>query len=92
MEVLLLERRDLNQGMLLRTWLDVSVNAAFQDRILPVTAEIARQAATLQVPNPAPFRDALIAATALHHGMTVITRNVSDFGRFENLNVHNPWG
>ena len=89
--VLLAERRDPNQGKILRSWLDSSVAAAFEDRLLPVTAEVARKAAALHVPNPAPFRDALIAATALHNDMTVITRNTSDFERFTNLNVTNPW-
>ena len=89
--VLLAERRDPTKGAILRTWLDTSVNPAFADRLLPVTADIARQSAALHVPDPAPFRDALIAATALHHGMTVITRNTSDFNRFTNLTVTNPW-
>ena len=89
--VLLAERSDPAKGVVLRTWLDTSVNPAFQDRLLPITAEIARQAAALHVPDPAPFRDALIAATALHHNMTVITRNTNDFDRFTNLTVTNPW-
>lgn len=89
--VLLAERNDPTKGAILRTWLDNSVNPAFEDRLLPVDAEIARQSAALHVPNPAPFRDALVAATALHHDMTVITRNTSDFNRFTNLTVTNPW-
>ena len=89
--VLLAERRDPDQGKILRSWLDSSVTAAFEDRLLPISAEIARAAAALHVPDPAPFRDALIAATALHHDMTVITRNTSDFERFTNLNLANPW-
>jgi hypothetical protein len=89
--VLLAERRGPTQGQVLRTWLDSSVNTAFEDRFLPVNAEIARRAAALQVPDPAPFRDALIAATALHHDMTVITRNTNDFERFTDLTVTNPW-
>lgn len=89
--VLLAERIDPAKGSILRTWLDNSVTPAFADRLLPVDAEIARQSAALHVPNPAPFRDALIAATALHHNMTVITRNTSDFNRFTNLTVTNPW-
>ncbi|WP_419552900.1 type II toxin-antitoxin system VapC family toxin [Candidatus Poriferisodalis sp.] len=89
--VLLAERRDPAQGELLRTWLDGSVSSAFEDRLLPVTAEIARMAAALHVPDPAPFRDALIAATALHLDMTVVTRNLSDFERFDQLRVSNPW-
>jgi predicted nucleic acid-binding protein len=89
--VLLAERADPTKGAILRTWLDTSVTPAFQDRLLPVTADIARQSAALHVPDPAPFRDALIAATALHHDMTVITRNTSDFDRFTDLTTTNPW-
>ncbi len=89
--VLLAERRDPEQGKILRSWLDSSVAAAFENRLLPVSAAIARTAAALHVPDPAPFRDALIAATAIWHDMTVITRNTSDFERFTNLNLTNPW-
>ena len=89
--VLLAERRDPDQGAILRTWLDASVTTAFTDRFLPVTADIARQAAALHLPDPAPFRDALIASTALYHDMTVVTRNTKDFERFNNLRITNPW-
>ncbi len=89
--VLLAERSDPTKGTVLRTWLDSSVNPAFEDRLLPVNAEIARRSAALHVPDPAPFRDALIAATALHHDMTVITRNTKDFDRFTDLTVESPW-
>ena len=43
------------------------------------------------VPDPAPFRDALIGATGLVHGLTVVTRDVGDFARFDGLPVLNPW-
>lgn len=89
--VLLLERSDPVQGALLREWLDHSVAAAFENRVLPVDERIARRAAALHVPDPAPFRDALIAATVLVHGMRVVTRDVKDFRRFEGLDVVNPW-
>ena len=89
--VLLAERSDPTKGAILRTWLDSSVRPAFEDRLLPVNAEVARQSAALHVPDPAPFRDALVAATALHHDMTVITRNTCDFDRFTDLTVTNPW-
>ena len=89
--VLLVERRDSAQGEVLREWLDENVVPAFADRFLPVNADVARKAAALHVPDPAPFRDALIAATALVHGMTVVTQNVSDFERFAKLEVANPW-
>ena len=89
--VLLAERSDPAQGAVLRRWLDDSVAVAFSERILPVDEHVARQAAALHVPNPAPFRDALIAATALVHHMTVVTRNTNDFERFDDLDVENPW-
>lgn len=89
--VLLMERSDPNQGALLRAWLDQSVTAAFKSRVLVVDERVARRAAALHVPDPAPFRDALIGATALVHDMTVVTRNVKDFERFDGLDVLNPW-
>ncbi len=89
--VLLVERSDPAQGALLRAWLDQSVAAAFKSRVLPVDERIARRAAGLHVPDPAPFRDALIGATALAHDMTVATRDLKDFQRFDDLEVINPW-
>jgi toxin FitB len=89
--VLLAERKDPEKGAMLRAWLDESVVPAFAERILPIDAQAALRCAALHVPNPAPFRDALIAATALVHDMTVVTRNSKDFDRFENVIVLNPW-
>jgi toxin FitB len=77
--VLLVERRDAVQGKLLRSWMDEHVLPAFYDRILAVDTAVAQRCATLHVPNPRSARDALIAATALVHGLTVVTRNVEDF-------------
>lgn len=89
--VLLAERADADQGAVLRRWLDESVASAFANRVLPIDEIVARRAAALHVPDPAPFRDALIGATALVHRMTVATRNVKDFERFDDLVVVNPW-
>lgn len=89
--VVLMERSDPAQGAVLRAWLDQSVAAAFQSRVLAVDERVARRAAGLHVPNPAPFRDALIGATALVHDMTVVTRDLEDFQRFDELDVINPW-
>ena len=89
--VRLAERRDRRKGALLRQWLDGSVLPGFAGRILAVDVEAARAAAGLHVPDPAPFRDALIGASALVHGMTVVTRNVVDFERFPGIRVLNPW-
>ncbi|MDB5895018.1 MAG: VapC toxin family domain ribonuclease [Rhodoferax sp.] len=76
--VLALERRTPPQGQALRQWL-IGVRAAFAGRILPFTEETAALCAAMHVPNPRAERDAMIAATAMAHGMAVVTRNVADF-------------
>jgi hypothetical protein len=88
--VLLVERRDPAQGAVLRTWIDNHVLPAFADRILPFDTVIARRCARLHVPDPRSDRDAMIAATALVHGMTVVTRNVDDFAP-TGVSVLDPW-
>lgn len=85
-----LERRDSTQGALLRTWLNHHVLPAFDGRILPVDTAVALCCAKLHVPDPRSDRDALIAATALVHGMTVVTRNVADFAP-TGVEILNPW-
>lgn len=87
----LVERRDYQQGQLLRGWLDNHVLPAFAGRIIPVDTRVAIECAKLHIPNPQPYRDSLIAATAMVHGMTVVTRNEPDF-KFDGLKVFNPWG
>ena len=76
--VLALERRTPPQGAALRVWL-AGVRATFAGRILPFTDNTATLCAAMHVPTPRSDRDAMIAATALEHGMTVVTRNVADF-------------
>lgn len=76
--VLALERKTPPQGLALRVWL-TGVRAIFADRILPFTDNTATLCAAMHVPNPRSDRDAMIAATALEHGMAVVTRNVADF-------------
>ncbi|MBT9588372.1 type II toxin-antitoxin system VapC family toxin [bacterium] len=88
--VLLAERRDVLQGAALRQWLENSVIPAFKDRVLSVDTAVARHCARLHVPDPRAERDALIAATALVHGMTVVTRNVTDFAP-TGVPLLNPW-
>jgi predicted nucleic acid-binding protein len=90
MGVLLVQRRDPAQGHLLRTWLDHHVLPAFAGRVLAVDVAVARCCAALHVPNPRSDRDALIAATALVHGMTVVTRNSADFAT-TGAPLLNPW-
>ncbi|MDQ1316044.1 MAG: toxin FitB [Pseudomonadota bacterium] len=88
--VQLAERRNPEQGAILRTWLDNHVLPAFTGRILTVDIAVARRSASLHVPDPRPIRDGLIAATALVHGMTVVTRNMDDFA-CTGVAVLNPW-
>jgi toxin FitB len=87
---LLAERRDPSKGAILRAWLNEHVLPSFSERILPIDTAVARRSAALHVPDPRPIRDALIAATALTHGMTVVTRNVADF-ELTGVQILNPW-
>jgi hypothetical protein len=88
--ILLRERRDQTQGALLRAWLEQQVIPGFANRVLPIDLASARRCAGLQVPDPRPDRDALIAATALVFGLTVVTRNVRDF-EGTGVVLFNPW-
>jgi toxin FitB len=88
--VLRMERRDAAQGALLRQWLEQWVLVRFSERLLGVDVDIARTGAKMHVPDPRPERDALIGATALVHGLTLVTRNVVDFEPM-GVVVLNPW-
>lgn len=84
-----LERKTPPQGRALRAWL-VGVRAAFAGRILPFAENTAPVCASLHIPNPRAYRDAMIAATALEHKFTVVTRNVADF-EATGVMLVNPW-
>jgi predicted nucleic acid-binding protein len=77
--ILRIERRDAAQGAMLRTWMDTRVLPEFSERTLPIDATVALRCARLHVPDPRAERDALIAASAIVHGMTLVTRNAPDF-------------
>jgi predicted nucleic acid-binding protein len=85
-----MERRDRRQGAVLRQWLDGHVLPAFEGRVLVFDLAVARRCAALHVPDPRPERDAIIAATALVHGLTLATRNVADFQNM-GAKLVNPW-
>lgn len=84
------ERTDRRQGAALRLWLDESVIPAFDSRVLPVDTAVALEYARVQVPDPVPTVGALIAATALVHGLTLVTRNTQDMER-SGVRLLNPW-
>lgn len=77
--ILSISQRDAARGAILRAWMDQRVLPAFDDRIIPVDTTITQRCTRLHEPNPQCDRDALIAATALVHGLTVVTRNTDDF-------------
>ena len=84
-------RRDSTQGEQLRQWMNQHVLPAFEGRVLSVDLAVVQRSAALHVPNPRPVRDGLIAATALVHGLTVVTRNLADFQPC-GVTLINPWG
>ena len=88
--VLQKERKDAVQGAILRNWLDAKVLPQFAGRILPLDQPVALRCARLHIPDPHAERDSIIAATALVHGMTIVTRNVADF-ESTGVPVMNPW-
>lgn len=85
-----LERKDQRQGAMLRRWLETAVFTEFQNRILPFDSLVAQRCAQLHVPDPRSERDAMIAATALVHGLIVVTRNMTDF-ESTGVSLLNPW-
>ena len=83
-------RKDANQGNMLRVWLDQSVIPSLGGRILHIDQAVVAQCAALHVPDPRPELDAFIAATALVHNLTVVTRNTADFAPL-GVKLLNPW-
>lgn len=75
----------------MRACLDTRLVPVFTGRWLPVSEAIARRSARLHAPDPRPVRDGLIAATALAHGMTIVTHNVADFAT-TGVPIVDPWG
>jgi toxin FitB len=83
-------RRDGAQASILDRWIREHVQRQFEGRILPFDGLAALRCAPLHVPDPRPERDAMIAATALHHDMVLVTRNVRDFASM-GVSLFNPW-
>ena len=88
--VLSIERKDAAQGAVLRAWMERHVLPEFAERMLPVDTAVAQRCARLHMPDRRGERDALIAATALVHGMAMVTRNVADFEP-TGVTIVDPW-
>ncbi|WP_421737560.1 type II toxin-antitoxin system VapC family toxin [Caulobacter sp.] len=82
------ERKDKAAGTALRQWLDNQVAPAFEGRILAVDAAVVRRRAHIPLGSS---RDALLAATALEHGLTLVTRDTAAF-KASRVKLFNPWG
>lgn len=85
----LVRRRDPSGAAALEQWL-LRMSETFGDRVLPIDAQVADRWGALNVPDPVPTVDGLLAATALVHGLTVVTRNVKDIAR-TGAQVWNPF-
>jgi predicted nucleic acid-binding protein len=88
--IIRIERRDPAQGARIRVWMNNHILPEFTDRTLSVDTAVALRCAALHVPDPCSERDAFIAATALVHGMTIVTRNIADF-KSTSVPLLNPW-
>ena len=88
--VLRAERSNAQQGAALRAWLVTQVLPAFYERVLEVDTAVAIRCAQLRLLDKMAYGDALIATTALVHGLTVVTRNTSDFEP-AGVKLFNPW-
>lgn len=77
--ILSIQRRDIGQGARLRAWMDSRVRPEFAQRIIAIDEAIATRCAHLHIPDRRNEADALIAATAVVHGLVVVTRNTQDF-------------
>ena len=83
-------RGDFTQATIFTNWLQRQIQPAFAGRILSVDQDVALRAAVLPWSDPSDYRDALIAATALTRGATVVTRNVRHFEE-TGVQILNPW-
>ena len=76
----LLRRRDKRAGKRLSDWL-ATITSEYGDRIIPITTNVCERWAMLNVPDPVPVIDGLLAATALERDLVLVTRNTVDVER-----------
>ena len=88
--ILAKERKDPQQGKLLREWLDNQVKPAFLGKVQPIDEDTAKICAKLHIPDHAPENDAWIAASAIQHHLILVTRNTADFAR-TGVRLFNPF-
>lgn len=88
--ILSIQRRDVAQGSRLRAWMDGRVRPEFAERTMVIDDAVATRCAHLHIPNRRNEADAIIAATALVHGLAVVTRNIQDF-HGTGVVLVNPW-
>ncbi len=84
-----LQQRDRAQAAVFDQWL-AGLLRAYSDRVVPVTAEVAEEWGRLNVPDPVPVVDGLLAATAKVYDWTLVTRNISDVA-YTGARLHNPF-
>lgn len=85
-----IRRRDEAAAAVLESWLNRLVES-FAERVLAVDTAVADRWGRLNVPDPVPTVDGLLAATALVHDLTLVTRNTRDVGR-TGVRLLDPWG
>lgn len=88
--ILRLERKDTVQACLLKDWFHNIVLPSFDNNVVNIDKNIALTCATLHVPDQKPANDSLIAATALIHDLTLVTRNTKDFEQ-TGVKLFNPF-
>jgi toxin FitB len=84
-----LARRDQAQADVFERWL-AQLAAVYEDRIVPITIDVAEAWGRLNVPDPVPVVDGLLAATAMARGWILVTRNTADLAR-TGVDLFNPW-
>lgn len=88
--ILSMERKDKQQGKILRLWFEDTVKPSFAERILSITDKTAQICAKIHIPDHAPENDAWIASTAIEHRLILVTRNVADFKKIA-VKLFNPF-